>query len=502
MENKLLALIILDGWGLVDKKAGNAYLCASTPYLDSLFKSYPWTTLVAAGEDVGLPEGQMGNSEVGHLNLGAGRVVYQELTRINKALQEGSLKTNPVLQEALSSLQDRGGSLHLVGLLSDGGVHSHLEHLKGLIDAGRETGQRVFVHAILDGRDVPPKNAKKYVHEIEETFQELGVGEIATIGGRYYYMDRDQRWDRTELAYQAMVLGRGVQVDNAREAVEKGYERDESDEFIKPSIVEPEGTVKDEDLVLFFNFRADRARQLTRAFTQEDFKEFELPDRAPRPDFITMTEYDRKFSLPVLFPPPTIVNGLGEWLSKKGYRQLRLAETEKYAHVTFFFNGGQEKLYPLEERCLVPSPQVATYDLQPEMSAEEVTEKALEYLKQGDIQVYIINYANLDMVGHTGVFNSAVEAVETVDSCLSRLIPPFLDQGGLVMVTSDHGNVEKMKKNSEAHTAHTANPVPLILCGAGESKLRKGRLADVSPTILDLLGIEKPAEMTGKTLLR
>jgi len=503
MEKKQLALIILDGWGITDEDPeGNAFLQAKTPFLDKLIANFPWTSIKASGEEVGLPPGQMGNSEVGHIHIGAGRVVYQELTRINKAVEENRLQENETLNKAFSSLKKRGGKLHLLGLLSDGGVHSSINHLKGLLRAAGEKGiEDVNIHAILDGRDTPPQSGPDFVEEIELEIGELGFGKISTLGGRYYYMDRDRRWDRTEKAYRAMVYGDGLPAENAHQAVKEGHENEKGDEFVIPRVINEKGTVENGDLIIFFNFRADRARQLTRAFTERDFSGFDRGIKIPEIEFVTMTSYDEEFQLPVLFPPQEIKDCLGEWLSKKGKTQLRLAETEKYAHVTFFFNGGEEKEYPGEKRCLVPSPKVATYDKKPEMSAYEVTEKALEYLEQ-DIDILIINYANFDMVGHTGFFDSAVKAVETVDNCMSKLIPAITNRGGVAIITSDHGNVEKMRGNGGTHTAHTSNPVPLIICNGKNIKLRSGGgLKDIAPTVLDLMEIEIPSVMTGKSLI-
>ncbi len=505
IERGPLALIIIDGWGQGTKGPEDAFNTAQTPYLDFLMEEWPWTTLAATGPDVGLPEGQIGNSEVGHLNLGAGRIVYQDLTRINKILKEDGFSANSVLLDNLLYLKERNGALHLLGLLSDGGVHSHINHLKELLTLSKENGlKEVFIHAILDGRDVLPQSASLFVEEIEAVGKQFQIGKIATIGGRYYYMDRDNRWDRTRQAYVAMVAGEGYRASTAQEAVEEGYRRGETDEFIRPTVItHGAGRIKAGDLILFYNFRADRARQLTRAFTENNFPHFPLLLTPSTIDFITMTEYDKNFDLPVLFPPQNIIDHLGEWLSKNGLRQLRLAETEKYAHVTFFFSGGREEQLPGEERCLVPSPKVATYDLWPAMSAAAITEKALDYLRAGHIDVYIINYANFDMVGHTGNYQAAVEAVEAVDRCMSKLVPEILKQDGVVILTSDHGNVEKLiDERGGPFTAHTINPVPFILCGSTAKKLREGgRLSDVAPTILEILGLEKPRAMDGESII-
>ncbi len=503
---KPLALIVMDGLGLSQEKKGNAAAAANTPFLDKLFAKYPNSTLVASGEDVGLPEGQMGNSEVGHLNLGAGRIVYQDYTRINKAVEEETLKENEELRAAIENVQKNNSALHLMGLLSDGGVHSHIRHLFGLLRMAKKANlNEVYVHAILDGRDTPPKSGKKYIKELEEKMDELGVGEIVTVSGRYYTMDRDNRWERTKKSYNAMVLGVGKEAPDAITAVENSYDNGDNDEFVLPTVVNKEGTIKDNDSVIFYNFRADRARQITRALALENFTEFKRPDGHPENlYYVCMTQYDKDFDLPVAFSPNNIKNGLGEVLSKKGLKQLRIAETEKYAHVTFFFNGGVEKANPGEERKLIPSPQeVDTYDEIPEMSAYEVTDTLLKKLDNEDLDVIILNYANPDMVGHTGDFDAAVKAVETVDDCLSKVIPKIEEMGGQVLLTADHGNSEKMyDEDGEPFTAHTNNRVPLIYIGGQKDfKIKDGKLADIAPTMLDLLDITKPEEMTGNSLI-
>ncbi|MGM0410782.1 MAG: 2,3-bisphosphoglycerate-independent phosphoglycerate mutase [Bacillota bacterium] len=503
---KPLALIIMDGLGLSQEESGNAAKAANTPFLDKLFEKYPNSTLGASGEDVGLPEGQMGNSEVGHLNLGAGRIVYQDYTRINKAVEEETLKENEELKAAIENVQKNDSALHLMGLLSDGGVHSHIRHLFGLLRMAKKANlKKVYIHAILDGRDTPPKSGKKYIKELEEKMDELGVGEIVTVSGRYYTMDRDNRWERTKKSYNAMVLGKGKEAPDAIAAVENSYDNGDNDEFVLPTVVNKEGTIKDNDSVIFYNFRADRARQITRALALENFTEFERPDEHPENlYYVCMTQYDKNFDLPVAFPPSDIKNGLGEVLSEEGLTQLRIAETEKYAHVTFFFNGGVEKANPGEERKLIPSPQeVDTYDEIPEMSAYEVTDTLLKKLDNEDLDVIILNYANPDMVGHTGDFDAAVKAVETVDDCLSKVIPKIEEMGGQVLLTADHGNSEKMyDEDGEPFTAHTNNRVPLIYIGGQkDSKIKDGKLADIAPTMLDLLNISKPEEMTGNSLI-
>lgn len=501
---KPLALLIVDGWGLADTQAAaNPFSKAQTPFINSLFANYPHTALKAAGEAVGLPQGQMGNSEVGHLNIGAGRVVYQDYTLINQAVANNQLMSNSVLIKSLQDLKKRGGALHLVGLVSDGGVHSHLKHLFALLEVAKvKEVSEVFIHAILDGRDVSPRSALKYLKQVQAKIKALKLGQIATIGGRYYYMDRDQRWERIKLAYQAMAKGEGPEEKDEIAVVEKAYQQGIDDEFIKPTVLLNRG-ISAKDCVLFFNFRADRARQLTKAFTMKDFDLFPLKQFSGALDFITMTEYDQEFDLPVLFPPQNIKEGLGEVLSKANLRQLRIAETEKYAHVTFFFNGGQEKKYPLEIRELIPSPAVATYDLQPEMSAYPLTQQTLKLAQAVD--VIILNYANLDMIGHTGKFEQAVMAIEIIDKCLQQLTKELLKEGYQIIITSDHGNIEQMKQLDQSpHTAHTSNLVPFILMTNQKGiKLRTGGgLADIAPTILELLNLEPSQLMTGKSLLK
>jgi 2,3-bisphosphoglycerate-independent phosphoglycerate mutase len=504
-----LVLVILDGWGLGEKNACNAVECANKPNMDSFLEQYPHTSLSCAGEDVGLPEGQMGNSEVGHLNMGAGRVVYQELTRISRDIKNGGFFNNPVLLEAIDHVRDGDKALHLMGLLSDGGVHSHITHLFALLELARDQGlKQIFVHAFLDGRDVPPANAGEYIDALEEKLRLMEVGAVATVMGRYYAMDRDRRWERTARAYQALARGEGLPAASAAAAVEEGYRRGETDEFLQPTVVrdaggQPVATVREGDAIIFFNFRPDRARQLTRAFVDEEFEYF---DRVAHPGvhFTCMTLYDKTIKAPVAFRPRALVNTLGEVLSYHNLRQLRLAETEKYAHVTFFFNGGVEAPNPGEDRLLIPSPRVATYDLQPEMSAVEVTNAFLEKLEEKTYHVIIVNYANPDMVGHTGVMKAAVRAVETVDSCLGRLVGAVRRAGGTVIITADHGNADKMAdEEGGPHTAHTTSQAPFILVDdmLRQVGLRSGRLEDVAPTMLDIMGIGQPAEMTGQSLI-
>ncbi len=501
---KPVTLIIMDGFGESEKTEGNAVAAAKTPNIDRLKSSYPFTTIGAAGLDVGLPPGQMGNSEVGHLNLGAGRVVFQDYTRINLAIEDGSFFRNPVLIEAMDGAKERGSALHLLGLLSDGGVHSHNAHLYALLKLAKERGlERVWIHAILDGRDVPPRSALGYFRELEEEIRSIGGGKVATVAGRYYSMDRDRRWERTELAYRAMTSGQGFRADGPKEAVRAGYGRGEDDEFLKPTVVDAEGLVEDGDSLIFFNFRPDRARQITKAFVNPDFCEFEREKIDVQ--FVCMTQYEESIPSPVAFPAEYLKDTLGEVVSRAGLRQLRIAETEKYAHVTFFFNGGREEASPGEERVLIPSPKVATYDLKPEMSAFEVTDAVVEKIKEGVYDLIVLNYANSDMVGHTGIFDAAVKAVEAVDQGVGRVVSEVLARGGAVLLTADHGNAEQMEDPStgQRHTAHTTNPVPFVLIMGGErAKLRKGGiLADVAPTVLDLLGLKVPGAMTGRSLI-
>ncbi len=505
-----LVMVILDGWGLREAGAGNAIAAAITPNINSYLENYPHTVISCSGEDVGLPEGQMGNSEVGHLNMGAGRVVYQEFTRISKAVRDGSFFENDVLRQAVDHVHRNKSSLHLMGLLSDGGVHSHIDHLFALLDlAGRHWLDRVFVHCFLDGRDVPPDNAGEYIRQLEERIKILGTGRIATVMGRYYAMDRDRHWERTRMAYRALVAGEGLKALSAEAALRESYGRGETDEFVRPTVIEdrdgnPVATVQGGDAVVFFNFRPDRARQLTRAFVDRDFTGFDRGEAPGGLYFVCMTQYDKTIEAPVAFRPQRLKNTLGEVLSAAGIRQLRLAETEKYAHVTFFFNGGVEPPYPGEERILIPSPRVATYDQKPEMSAPEVTEELLGQLQFNRYKVVVMNYANPDMVGHTGDMEAAVRAVETVDRCLGRVVGAVLEKNGVVVITADHGNAECMRDEAgNPVTAHTTHPVPFILVGEQfrQAVLRPGRLEDVAPTVLHLLGLEKPPEMTGSSLI-
>jgi 2,3-bisphosphoglycerate-independent phosphoglycerate mutase len=507
---KPVLLMILDGWGKSSTPLNNAIAAARTPNMTRLCSEYPCVELDASGLSVGLPAGQMGNSEVGHLNIGAGRVVYQDLTRISKAVDDGSFFGNPVLLECMSKIRQTGGSLHLAGLLSDGGVHSHNTHLYALVEMAKRNGvERIFIHCLLDGRDTPPKSGAAYLERLEEELRRIGTGRIATVMGRYYGMDRDKRWDRVEKAYDAMVCGIGKTAGSAEQAIELSYLEGVNDEFVVPVVIadgdEPVGTISDNDGFIFFNFRADRAREITRAITDPDFDGFVRRCRPLLASYVCMTEYDETFHLPVAFGPEELRNILGEVISKAGMTQLRIAETEKYAHVTFFFNGGNEVPFPGEKRILIPSPrEVATYDQKPEMSAEAVTEELLRQLGSADFDFIVLNFANADMVGHTGIMEAAIKAVETVDGCMGRIVEKVRSMGGTVLVTADHGNAEDMADEAGSpHTAHTSNPVPLILVDDRRkgSSLRSGILADIAPTVLELLGIPQPAEMTGKSLL-
>ncbi len=508
-----VALIILDGFGINENAEGNAILAARTPYIDSLKAKYPSSSIRTSGLDVGLPRGQMGNSEVGHTNIGAGRIVYQELTRITKEIEEGAFFTRKEFLEAISDCKKSGSSLHLYGLLSDGGVHSHNTHLYALLRLAADQGlEKVYVHCFYDGRDVPPDSGLGFTEELLAKMKEIGIGKIATLMGRYYAMDRDNRWDRVQKAYDAMVSGEGPAAEDPCEAIRASYDAGVTDEFIVPTVMteggRPVATIAPGDSVIFFNFRPDRAREITRAFTDPDFTGFDRPAGCFLRCYVCMTQYDKTFdafgSIRVAYRPESLTNTFGEILSSRGLTQLRIAETEKYAHVTFFFNGGLEAVYRGEDRAMIPSPKVATYDLKPEMSAYEVAEEAHRRVLSDRYDAIILNFANCDMVGHTGVFEAAVKAVEAVDRCVAKVAGAVLERGGIVLITADHGNAEQMI-DPETHgpfTAHTTNPVPLILAGAdGVAGLKDGRLADLAPTMLDLMGIGKPSEMTGTSLL-
>ncbi len=508
-EKRPTALIILDGFGLSDYPEGDATKKANTPTIDELYATRPHAKISASGEDVGLIAGQMGDSNVGHLNIGAGRIVYQDVARITKAIRDGELATNPALVKAMQDAKDRDGTLHFMGLVSPGGVHSHTDHLYALLEMAKDFGlTKVCVHAFLDGRDTPPTSGKGYVETLEAKIKEIGVGEIAVVSGRYYAMDRDKRWDRVELAYNAMVQGEGRKADSALEAIQYAYDHDENDEFVIPTVIEkngtPVGTVRDGDSVIFFNFRSDRARQITWAFTNDEFEEFPRPGGKLDLTYVCMTQYDINVKAPVAFDPQDLKNTLGGYLSSLGKTQLRIAETEKYAHVTFFFNGGVEEPFAGEDRELVPSPQVATYDLQPEMSAPEVTKRVVEKIKSGKYDCIVLNYANCDMVGHTGDIGAAVKAVEAVDAGLSEVLKAIEEQNGQALITADHGNAEQMldPESNEVFTAHTTNLVPIWLFNAGEKTIKDGILADLAPSLLDLMGLEKPSEMTGSSLIQ
>ncbi|GFE57281.1 2,3-bisphosphoglycerate-independent phosphoglycerate mutase [Geobacter sp. AOG1] len=509
MPKQPLLLMILDGWGLNPHPEHNAIAQARTPNMTGLCREYPCTDIGTSGMSVGLPDGQMGNSEVGHLNIGAGRTVYQDLTRISKSINDGDFFDNPVLLDCIRKAKAAGGRLHLAGLLSDGGVHSHNTHLYGLLELARREGVETFVHCLMDGRDTPPKSGAGYLAQLGVEIGKIGAGKIATVIGRYYAMDRDNRWERVEQAYNAIVRGTGESRKSAAEAIDASYAAGVNDEFVKPAVIvangQPVGTVRDGDGFIFFNFRSDRAREITRALALDDCPGFVRQDRPRLSAYVCMTEYDATFGLPLAFGPESLTNILGEVLGKHGLTQLRIAETEKYAHVTFFFNGGVEEPFPGEERCLIPSPkEVATYDQKPEMSAYLVTDELMKRLDTGNYDVIVLNFANADMVGHTGIMPAAIRAIETVDDCVGRLVTKVREMGGTAIITADHGNAEVMvDETGGPHTAHTTDRVPLILVNdtCKGKTLRPGILADIAPTMLHLLGIPQPKEMTGKSLL-
>ena len=505
MAKKPVLLCIMDGFGWVPNETfGNAVVAAKTPHLDALMEKYPMTTIDASGMAVGLPDGQMGNSEVGHTNIGAGRVVYQELTRITKSIQDGDFFTNEALVGAMENCKKNSSALHLMGLMSDGGVHSHNTHLYGIMELAKRSGvDKVYIHCFMDGRDVPPTSGKDYLAELYKKCDEIGVGEIATVMGRYYAMDRDNRWERVVKAYKAMTEGEGVKFDCACKMMEESYANDVTDEFIVPAVSEKAVPVKDNDSIVFFNFRPDRAREITRAFVDPAFSGFER-EQLKGLYYVCMTQYDATMpNVHVAFKPESLENTFGEYISDKGLKQLRIAETEKYAHVTFFFNGGVEKQYPGEDRILVKSPAVATYDLQPEMSAYEVTDKLLAAIDSDKYDAIILNYANCDMVGHTGVFDAAVKAVEAVDTCVGKIVDAVAAKGGVTLITADHGNADKMyEADGSPFTAHTTNPVPFIVVGYPCELREGGRLCDIAPTMLKIMGLEQPKEMTGVSIIK
>ena len=494
----------MDGFGKNESTYGNAIAAAKKPNLDKIVSENPMTFIGASGLDVGLPDGQMGNSEVGHTNIGAGRVVYQELTRITKSIQDGDFFTNEALVGAMENCKKNSSALHLMGLMSDGGVHSHNTHLYGIMELAKRSGvDKVYIHCFMDGRDVPPTSGKDYLAELYEKCDEIGVGEIATVMGRYYAMDRDNRWERVVKAYKAMTEGEGVKFDCACKMMEESYANDVTDEFIVPAVSEKAVPVKDNDSIVFFNFRPDRAREITRAFVDPAFGGFER-EQLKGLYYVCMTQYDATMpNVHVAFKPESLENTFGEYISDKGLKQLRIAETEKYAHVTFFFNGGVEKQYPGEDRILVKSPAVATYDLQPEMSAYEVTDKLLAAIDSDKYDAIILNYANCDMVGHTGVFDAAVKAVEAVDTCVGKIVDAVAAKGGVTLITADHGNADKMyEADGSPFTAHTTNPVPFIVVGYPCELREGGRLCDIAPTMLKIMGLEQPKEMTGVSIIK
>ncbi len=494
----------MDGFGRNESTYGNAIAAAKKPNLDKIVSENPMTFIGASGLDVGLPDGQMGNSEVGHTNIGAGRVVYQELTRITKSIQDGDFFTNEALVGAMENCKKNSSALHLMGLMSDGGVHSHNTHLYGIMELAKRSGvDKVYIHCFMDGRDVPPTSGKDYLAELYEKCDEIGVGEIATVMGRYYAMDRDNRWERVVKAYKAMTEGEGVKFDCACKMMEESYANDVTDEFIVPAVSEKAVPVKDNDSIVFFNFRPDRAREITRAFVDPAFSGFER-EQLKGLYYVCMTQYDATMpNVHVAFKPESLENTFGEYISDKGLKQLRIAETEKYAHVTFFFNGGVEKQYPGEDRILVKSPAVATYDLQPEMSAYEVTDKLLAAIESDKYDAIILNYANCDMVGHTGVFDAAVKAVEAVDTCVGKIVDAVAAKGGVTLITADHGNADKMyEADGSPFTAHTTNPVPFIVVGYPCELREGGRLCDIAPTMLKIMGLEQPKEMTGVSIIK
>ena len=504
MAKKPVALIIMDGYGYNPDSYGNAIMAANTPNLDRYIQG-PHTIIGASGLDVGLPDGQMGNSEVGHTNIGAGRIVYQQLVKITKSIQDGDFFKNPALVHSMENAKQHDSALHIMGLLSPGGVHSHMEHIFGIVEMAKRFGlTKVYLHAFLDGRDVPPSSAAEYMEETVAELAKIGVGRVATIAGRFYAMDRDNAWDRVEKAYEALVYGEGVKESEPVQAIRNSYANEVTDEFMLPTVLEGGAVIAPNDSVVFANFRPDRARQITRSFVDPDFKGFERRNGFFPVQFVCMAQYDATMPyVEVAFPPEELTMTLGEYLAKCGKTQLRIAETQKYAHVTFFFNGGEEKQFEGEDRILIKSPDVETFDMKPEMSAYEVCDAVCEAIESDKYDVIILNYANCDMVGHTGIFDAAVQAVEAVDTCVGRMVEAILAKGGAALITADHGNADKMMEpDGSPFTAHTTNPVPFIVVGAGDVKVREGGvLADLSPTILKLLELPQPAEMTGQSLI-
>ncbi|MBQ8961025.1 MAG: 2,3-bisphosphoglycerate-independent phosphoglycerate mutase [Ruminococcus sp.] len=505
MSKKPVALIIMDGFGYNPDTYGNAIAAAKKPNLDKYMAQYPHTIIGASGLDVGLPDGQMGNSEVGHTNIGAGRIVYQMLVKISKDIKDGTFEKNQPILEAMESCKENGSALHLMGLLSPGGVHSHMEHLFGIVELAKKQGlDKVYIHAFLDGRDVPPSSAAEYMEQTVEELGKIGLGKIATISGRFYAMDRDNAWDRVEKAYAALVYGEGVQETDPVQAIKNSYANEVTDEFMLPTVIQGGAQIKAGDSVIFFNFRPDRARQITRSFVDPDFSGFERRNGFFPVKFVCMAQYDATMpNVTVAYPPEQLTMTMGEYLAKLGKTQLRIAETQKYAHVTFFFNGGEEKQFEGEDRILIKSPDVATFDMKPEMSAYEVCDAVVEAINNDKYDVIILNYANCDMVGHTGVFDAAVKAVEATDECVGRMVDAILAKGGAALITADHGNADKMMEpDGSPFTAHTTNPVPLIAVGVEGELIEGGVLADLAPTMLSIMEVPQPAEMTGKSLLK
>ena len=505
MAKSPIALIIMDGYGINPETEGNAIYAAKTPYLDSYFKSYPNSKLLASGLSVGLPDGQMGNSEVGHTNIGAGRVVYQMLVKITKDIEDGVFFDNEAIKASMQSAKDNGKALHLMGLLSDGGVHSHIKHLVGLLEMANKMGlTKVYVHSFHDGRDVPPTSGADFMSELVSEMDRIGTGRIATISGRYYAMDRDNAWDRVEKAYNAMVMGEGNEAKDPVEAIKASYEAGITDEFIVPTVLDKDGMIQDGDSVIMFNFRPDRARQITRTFADPMFDGFVRKKGFFNVNFVCMAQYDAQMpNVTVAYPPEQLTMTFGEYVSKLGMTQLRIAETQKYAHVTFFFNGGEECQFEGEDRILIKSPDVATFDMKPEMSAPEVCDAVIKAIDEDKYDVIILNYANCDMVGHTGDMDAAIKAVEAVDTCVGKMVDKLIEKGGKAIITADHGNADCLidPQTKDVFTAHTTNPVPMIVIGQGDVKLKDGKLCDLCPTMLDMMGIEKPSEMTGESLI-